>query len=57
LLRQYLPTGTDLSGYTQRELNVIANRLNTRPRTCLHFDTPLEVYAQLRHHSPVALGS
>ncbi len=37
LLRQYLPKGTDLSGYTQRELNAIANRLNTRPRKCLTF--------------------
>lgn len=55
LLRQYLPKGTDLSGYTQRELNAIAHRLNTRPRKCLDFATPLEVYAQLRHHSPVAL--
>ena len=57
LLRQYLPKGTDLSGYTQRELNTIAHRLNTRPRKCLNFATPLEVYAQLRHHSPVALGT
>ncbi len=57
LLRQYLPKGTDLSGYTQRELNAIAHRLNTRPRKCLNFATPLEVYAQLRHHSPVALGT
>ena len=57
LLRQYLPKGTDLSGYTQRELNAIAHRLNTRPRKCLHFATPLEVFAQLRHHSPVALGT
>jgi IS30 family transposase len=57
LLRQYLPQGTDLSGYTQRELNAIAHRLNTRPRKCLHFATPLEVYAHLRHHSPVALGT
>jgi len=56
LLRQYLPKSTDLSGYTQRELNAIAQRLNTRPRKCLNFATPLEVYAQLRHHSPVALG-
>ena len=39
----------------QRELNAIA--LNTRPRKCLDFATPLEVYAQLRHHSPVALGT
>ena len=43
LLRQYLPKGTDLSGYTQRELNAIAHRLNTRPRKCLDFATPLEV--------------
>ena len=57
LLRQYLPKGTDLSAYTQRELNTIADRLNTRPRKCLGFATPLEVYAQLRHHSPVALGT
>ena len=57
LLRQYLPKGTDLSGYTQRELNAIAHRLNTRPRKCLDFATPREVYAQLRHHSPVALGT
>ena len=57
LLRQYLPKGTDLSGYTHRELNAIAHRLNTRPRKCLHFATPLEVYAHLRHHSPVALGT
>ncbi len=57
LLRQYLSKGTDLSGYTQRELNAIAYRLNSRPRKCLDFATPLEVYAQLRHHSPVALGT
>ncbi|MDF0674888.1 MAG: IS30 family transposase [Nitrospira sp.] len=57
LLRQYLPTGTDLSGYTQRQLNVIAHRLNTRPRQCLNFATPLEVFTQLRHHSSVALGT
>jgi transposase, IS30 family len=30
LLRQYLPKGTGLSGYIQRELNAIAHRLNTR---------------------------
>ena len=57
LLRQYLPQGTDLSGYTQRELNAIAHRLNTRPRKGLDVATPLEVYAQLRPHLPVALGT
>ena len=57
LLRQYLPKGTDLWGYKQRELNAIADRLNTRPRKCLNVATSLEVYAHLRHHSPVALGT
>ena len=58
LLRQYLPKGMDLSGYrAKRKLNAIAHRLNTRPRKCLDFATPLEVSAQLRHHSPVALGT
>ncbi|CUS32548.1 transposase (fragment) [Candidatus Nitrospira nitrificans] len=57
LLRQYLPKGTDSSGCTQRELNAIAHRLNTRPRTCLDFSTPVEVCAQLRQYSPVALGT
>lgn len=57
LLRQYLPKGTNLSGYTQRELNAIAHRLNTRPRKCLDWATPLEVFTQLRHQSPVALGT
>ncbi|GJL65759.1 MAG: hypothetical protein NPIRA05_07300 [Nitrospirales bacterium] len=57
LLRQYLPKGTDLSGYTQREFNAIAHRLNTRPRKCHDWATPLEVFTQLRHQSFVALGT
>ncbi|MEO7862498.1 MAG: IS30 family transposase [Nitrospirales bacterium] len=57
LLHQYLPKGTALSSHTQRELNAITHRLNTRPRKYLDCATPFEVYAQLRHHSPVALGT
>lgn len=56
-LRQYRPKGTDLSGYTQRELNTIAQRLNTRLRKWLDWATPLEVFTQLRHYSSVALGT
>jgi len=42
LLRQYLPDGTDLSTYTQPQLNVIARRLNMRPRKTLGYDTPAD---------------
>ena len=57
LLCRYLPKGTDLSAYTQRELNAIAHRLNTRPSKCLDVATPLEVSAHLRPHAPVARGT
>ena len=43
LLRQYLPKGTDLSGWSQEQLNEIALRLNQRPRKTLSFRTPGEV--------------
>ena len=47
LIRQYLPKGTDLSGHSQDELNIIAERLNNRPRKILGFLTPNEVFAAL----------
>ena len=42
LLRQYFPKGTELSGYSQRDLNAVARRLNQRPRKTLGFATPAE---------------
>jgi len=40
LLRQYFPKGTSLGGLSQRQLDVYARTLNSRPRKCLGFRTP-----------------
>jgi len=40
LLRQYFPKRTDLSGFSQSELDKVALRLNQRPRKTLGFETP-----------------
>ena len=42
LLRQYFPKGTNLSVYSQVELNKVARQLNERPRKTLEFETPAE---------------
>ncbi len=43
LLRQYLAKDSDLSSHSQAELNVIARRLNTRPRKTLGYRTPAAI--------------
>jgi IS30 family transposase len=44
LLRQYFPTGTDLSVHSQAKLNAVARQLNERPRKTLQFYSPAEKF-------------
>lgn len=58
LVRQYLPKGTDLSGYSQAQLDAIADEINNRPRKTLNAHSPLEVYRNLLlnyHPSPATI--
>jgi IS30 family transposase len=49
LLRQYLPKGTDLSAPSQDDLDLIALKLNTRPRKTLGYTTPAAKLEQVLH--------
>ena len=44
LVRQYFPKKTDFSQVVQSETNAVVDRLNQRPRKCLDFKSPFEVF-------------
>ena len=44
LLREYFPKGTDLSKYSDEYIQSKVDELNKRPRKCLGYLTPYEVY-------------
>jgi len=46
LLRQYMPKGVSLAGFSQLQLNAIARQLNERPRKTLGFQTPAEMFSE-----------
>jgi IS30 family transposase len=48
LVRRYIPKKSSLAGYTQAQLDTIADRLNNRPRKKLGYLTPLE-FIDLRY--------
>jgi IS30 family transposase len=46
LLRQYVPKGTDFRKITEKYLAVAVKKLNHRPRKCLNYRSPHEVFWQ-----------
>jgi IS30 family transposase len=52
LLRQYFPKGTNLSIYSQAEINRVARQLNGRPRETLGWMTPLEKLREVVAKTP-----
>ena len=55
LIRQYLPKGCRLDNLTPQEITKIEKRLNNRPRKCLGYLTPHEVFNNTRTSLTVAL--
>ena len=44
LLRRYYPKGTDFTKVSQEEINDIVQEINHRPRKCLDYATPSEIF-------------
>lgn len=58
LLRQYFPKGTDLSRWSDQEIQAVANALNSRPRKTLDWKTPTEVLNEhLRYVPPTSVAT
>ena len=56
LLRQYFPKGTDLTRYSEADLDAVAFTLNGRPRKTLTWATPAETLNQLLSTPPGTAG-
>jgi IS30 family transposase len=50
LIRQYFPKGTDFRDVSHPEVREVEHLLNNRPRECLGFRTPVEVFFE--NHAP-----
>lgn len=45
LVRQYVPRGSDFSGFAANDLQDIEDKLNNRPRKRFRWATPAQVFA------------
>jgi transposase, IS30 family len=57
LIRRYLPKGTPFCDVSQERVDQIVEDLNNRPRKCLGYRTPNEVFQKQRRDHLLALGS
>jgi IS30 family transposase len=56
IIRRWLPKGTDLSEYSQEQLNQIANKINDIPRKILDYSKPKEVFSKLMKDCNIKQG-
>jgi len=49
LIRRFFPKGTNFLTVTKKQLDRVLNLLNHRPRKCLNYQTPFEVFNRVCH--------
>jgi transposase, IS30 family len=57
LFRRYFPKGTDFSKMTQIDIDEVVREINQRPRKCLGYYTPNEVFLMELNRGGVAIQS
>ena len=50
LLREYFPKGQDLTDISEERIQGVFDELNKRPRKCLRYRTPYEVFYKKKLH-------
>jgi len=55
LVRQYCPKGSNLTHYSDEDIQHVENQLNNRPRKVLQYRTPKEVILGIRQPQRIAL--
>src|SRR5579863_9518619 len=55
LVRQYFPKKSSFDNITQHDLQQVVRKLNHRPRKCLDYKTPFEVFSKSCEKQGVAL--
>jgi IS30 family transposase len=51
LIRRYFPKGTDFLKVSDKKLIKVEHLINSRPRKCLNYRTPYEIYAEIYESS------
>lgn len=55
LVRQYFPKKVPFDMLTEQDVQRVENKLNSRPRKCLDYQTPFEVFSKSCHKKGIAL--
>jgi IS30 family transposase len=55
LVRQYFPKKQPFDNISQKQVQGVADKLNHRPRKCLNFKTPFEIFSKACQRAGIAL--